>query len=963
MSELALKLIAEAKEIRKTRLDLGNCGLTELPDELFELTWLEELILKNGWYFGNNYDVLNNLTNIPSQIGKLKNLKKLIVCGETDRPWQLIDLNNLIELSNLEYIDLSHTQVNDLSPLKNLTQLTVLSLSSTKINDLSPLKNLTQLTVLYLSLTKINDLSPLKNLTQLTNLSISSTQVNDLSPLKNLTQLSKLSAFSTNVSDLNPLENLTMLFELNLSYTKIKDLSSLTGLTNLLELYIHNNEINDLKPLRNLVRIRRLHIQYTQVSDLSPLSSMKELENLSFTSTKVTDISVFNDLKKIQKFYYNRSPITNPPIEIVREGLRAIRNYFKQVKKQGGSEEINEAKLIIVGEGGTGKTTLFEKLKDPRHNPCVTPTSETHGINILEGLAFADGFRANLWDFGGQELQYMTHQFFLTPRALYVLMMDARRESPNLAYWFKIISLLGRESDTEKAQVLLVFNKRKNSTGTPQYNDLLEHYKDDFDYEPLTVDFADNDRRWVYLKQTIEARLSSLVIQLPKQWKPIREALSEEAKKHPYISSQRFSEICTTHNIPNKDDQSVGSRALHKLGQILHFDEKGLRSHIIISPKWAVNGVYTFLEDASIADNKGRFTEHDFIKILENKGYSAADADLILLLMTRNHFDICYKSKNSNDYVAAQLLPDNRPPQYKWHPEVAKGGALQFRYQYTTMPKGLISRLIVRLSEHIERINNVEVVWKKGAILCIKNNGQICRVLIQEDDAESKTSLKQIKIEVLGDPKYRKFALQKVRDEVDELHKKWFRNIQADEIVPCCCDKCLYSETPKSYLLSDLLELWQEDEVKQCTTGKKIGIQRLLEGVYDSKEVENLFYDGKDGRQYLGKKLSSFQDERMIPNIHVHIENKQQMTQIIQNNGLNEADVQLLKELLAKLSDDKKEGLKTFVETLPEPEDEDDKQTYGKQIIKWLNKNAEGIVGNVAASVYYDTLKHLLGIG
>ena len=47
MSELALKLIQEAKDKRLTRLDLGNCGLTELPDELFELVWLEELILSN----------------------------------------------------------------------------------------------------------------------------------------------------------------------------------------------------------------------------------------------------------------------------------------------------------------------------------------------------------------------------------------------------------------------------------------------------------------------------------------------------------------------------------------------------------------------------------------------------------------------------------------------------------------------------------------------------------------------------------------------------------------------------------------------------------------------------------------------------------------------------------------------------------------------------------------------------
>jgi internalin A len=44
MSALALQLIREAKEQHLTRLDLGNCGLTELPDELFELVWFYCLI-------------------------------------------------------------------------------------------------------------------------------------------------------------------------------------------------------------------------------------------------------------------------------------------------------------------------------------------------------------------------------------------------------------------------------------------------------------------------------------------------------------------------------------------------------------------------------------------------------------------------------------------------------------------------------------------------------------------------------------------------------------------------------------------------------------------------------------------------------------------------------------------------------------------------------------------------------
>jgi hypothetical protein len=45
-----LEKIWQAKQTRATRLDLGNCGLTELPDALFELTWLEELILSDEWW-------------------------------------------------------------------------------------------------------------------------------------------------------------------------------------------------------------------------------------------------------------------------------------------------------------------------------------------------------------------------------------------------------------------------------------------------------------------------------------------------------------------------------------------------------------------------------------------------------------------------------------------------------------------------------------------------------------------------------------------------------------------------------------------------------------------------------------------------------------------------------------------------------------------------------------------------
>ncbi|MCB9333428.1 MAG: hypothetical protein H6574_20410 [Lewinellaceae bacterium] len=53
--------------------------------------------------------------------------------------------------------------------------------------------------------------------------------------------------------------------------------------------------------------------------------------------------------------------------------------------------------------------------------------------------------------------------------------------------------------------------------------------------------------------------------------------------------------------------------------------------------------------------------------------------------------------------------------------------------------------------------------------------------------------------------------------------------------------------------------------------------------------------------------------------------------------------------------------MKNYVEMLPEPDSPEEKNSLGKSILKWLDKNAEGIAVNVSASVYYDALRMLFG--
>ncbi len=87
MSDLAKQLIAEAKRTRATKLDLSWTGMTEVPEELFELEWLEELILDDQELLTSKGEGVksNHLSAIPSKIAQLKALKTFTANGDEDK--------------------------------------------------------------------------------------------------------------------------------------------------------------------------------------------------------------------------------------------------------------------------------------------------------------------------------------------------------------------------------------------------------------------------------------------------------------------------------------------------------------------------------------------------------------------------------------------------------------------------------------------------------------------------------------------------------------------------------------------------------------------------------------------------------------------------------------------------------------------------------------------------------------
>jgi len=157
MSELALKLIAENKD-KYARgedarvLDLGNCGLMEVPEEVGELVWLEELkislneldflkeIMYNSESYGENiFKAFLLSKKIVVKIPNLPKLKKLIIKKNS----AIIDLGFISNLNGLNTLICKSVVLFSLNGIEKLTNLKNLDISNTIVQDFSVLGYLT----------------------------------------------------------------------------------------------------------------------------------------------------------------------------------------------------------------------------------------------------------------------------------------------------------------------------------------------------------------------------------------------------------------------------------------------------------------------------------------------------------------------------------------------------------------------------------------------------------------------------------------------------------------------------------------------------------------------------------------------------------------------------------------------------------------------------------------------------
>src|SRR6266436_2952057 len=280
---------------------------------------------------------------------------------------------------------------------------------------------------------------------RLIKLGLSGLALTQLPPeLWQLTNLQEIYLDNNQLSQLPPdIGKLTNLQDLWLSRNQLSQLPPDIGkLTNLQELKLGKNLLSQLPPeLWRLTNLKKLYLNYNQLDEIPPeIGQLTNLQELDLSNTKLKRLpTAIGQLTNLQTLNVAAVPtLHTPPPEIVARGTKDILCFLQELQES--TITRYESKLLLVGEGGTGKSSLLRAL---RNDTFDSNLSTTHGIEVdrLQLPSPQHEIILNTWDFGGQQIYHATHQFFLTKRSLYVVVWNARLgvEQGRLDYWLETI--------------------------------------------------------------------------------------------------------------------------------------------------------------------------------------------------------------------------------------------------------------------------------------------------------------------------------------------------------------------------------------------------------------------------------------------------------------------------------------------------------------------------------------------
>jgi len=719
-----------------------------------------------------------NLTVLPTFVGELKNLQILNLSENKFTTFP----NEILQLTNLQELNLTNNQLTILPPniglLVNLRQLTV---------DKNPLPTIplklakfgTKALVAYFRTLSLEDSSFIS----------SNEQEQNAINMGVLT--AKLGVLPKNFKAVSP-EQVTEL-----------DLSGL-GLE-ILPPYIAELKILQILNLSN----NKLTLFPTEILKLT------NLQNLDLQGNKLTSLPVaLADLNKLQHLNLEGNLIHTLPAEVINHGTSAILAYLRELQKSTPVPATNsqvlsyqpvihpstasvqlqstrivpadsphyEAKLLFVGEGRMGKTSLVRALLGQPFDPNL---DSTHGIEIKELelgmmndelgvenknqtqnstlITHNSSLTLHMWDFGGQSHYQTTHQFFFSQRSLYVVAWNGGMNfaTSGVETWLKNI-----QGIAPQAPILLVATHLDQRAPRLDLPTLKRTYPQIVGLYPLSNKDSRGLAEFKQALAEVASQLPHLKEQWPTSWLATEQALRQ--RPEPYLSLSDYVQLCAAHGVEAHIARTILAQFLHDLGKMLYFQhDDRLRQWVVLQPNWLNQAIYRLLDDEATQRAHGVLAHADLARLW---GDSIASALHPTLLHFMSAFDLRVEIPPAKPHqpVTHSLIPmmlaEEAPPQLPLPPDTA----IEFHYQPNFMPPDLLSWFIVRSYRYTTHCH-----WRKGVIL--KYGGQQARLEQQ---------LTAIHLWVWGDAPHNFFNL--LRETLANLLTH-FETMPIKQLLRCTC--------------------------------------------------------------------------------------------------------------------------------------------------------------------------------
>jgi small GTP-binding protein len=503
----------------------------------------------------------------------------------------------------------------------------------------------------------------------------------------------------------------------------------------------------------------------------------------------------------------SNNPLKSPPPEIVKQGTKAILAYLQAQLKERQKQWLS--KLIIVGQGGVGKTSLLRVLRGEKFNPQESTTDglETNQLEIAHPSKTNITMQLNTWDFGGQQIYHATHQFFLTNRSLFLLAWHARMgfEAGKLYYWLDTLTALAPDSP-----VLLVATHIDERDADISLAELRHHYPQIIGQCEIS---SQTGQGFEAFQQTIAQAAANLPLMgevWPSTWLKAANVLRDSTEN--YITPQALQDIMIAQGIDGSQ-QPFLTEWLHDLGDMLYFpDSNELEDIVILKPQWVSEYISKVLESKDVIKRGGILTRAEMKRLWHDLPSTLREH--FLRLMER--FDLSYRDEDRAISLIVERLPQT-PPDYqiKWNKikELDNCKSLSMTFKLNTLPAGIPTWFIARAHRF-----STNTHWRYGALFEHENH----LALVQAAERE-----RTVQLTVRGPNPPNFFAL--LKDGL-EITLSRFPGLKIERKIPCMDHQGQACSHEFKY--EQLLKRYEKNKVTiECPeTLEEVAVNQLLYG-------------------------------------------------------------------------------------------------------------------------------------